>query len=135
MTTYVPIITEIGTLRGRDAVYLDSVAISDHQNTLTLCGEFNCSLASKPPRAKWQAYRVRFSGLLALQMIELDTWESLQEGRWTETSFDEVVDSSWLARMHGKASNKHRHFVFQTYDHVFEMICTSYELELKEARA
>jgi len=134
MTTYAPVVTEIGTLRGRDAIYLDSVVISDGQNTLTLCGEFNCSLASKPPDAEWQAYQVRFSEVLALQMCELDTWESLQDRRWPETSFDEVVDSPWLARMRGKVSKMHRHYVFQTYDQVFEVICTSYELELKEIR-
>ena len=63
-------------------------------------------------------------------MTELDAWEALQEGHWPETSFDEVVDSPWVARMQGTVAVAIRHFVFQTYDEVFEILCTTYQLEL-----
>jgi hypothetical protein len=84
---------------------------------------------------KWQDYSIRFSGVLAFQMVELDTWDSMQRGGWPETSFDEVINSSWLAGMRGKVKPVHRHFLFQTYDQVFEVICQSYELEMKGTHA
>ena len=93
--------------------------------------------ASKPPSppAKWQAYAIQFSGVLTFQGTELDTWESLQGGRFPETSFDEIIDSPWIASMAGKIRPQHRHFVLQTYDRVFEIVCTSYDLQLKQLRA
>ena len=140
MSQFVPISTEIGTLFGRDAIYLDSVSLSDKSNTLELAGEFNCPLASKPPPppVKWQAYRIQFCGVLALRVTELDTWESTQGGRWPKTSFDEVTESAWLAQLRSpmsKVTPGHRHFIFQTYDDVFEVICTSYRLDMKGTRA
>jgi hypothetical protein len=135
MPQFIPITTEIGTLFGRDAIFLDSVSLSDNCNTLELSGEFNCSLASKPPPspAKWQAYKIQFCGVLAFRVTELDTWESTQGGRWPKTSFDEVTESEWLAQLRSPMSAvkpEHRHFIFQTYDYVFEVICTSYKLDM-----
>jgi len=133
MPKYIPIVTEIGTLRGRDAIHLDTVEISDAcRDTLTLCGDFNCALASKRSEEVWQAYQIRFSGMLAMQMTELEAWRPVPEGSWPETAFDEVVDSPWMARMGAQASSEHRHFIFRTYDRVFEVICVTFELELKE---
>jgi len=139
MPQFVPISTEIGTLCGRDAIYLDGVAVSDNCNTLELSGEFNCALASKPPPvpARWQAYQLRFRGVLAYQVVELDTWESAAGGSWPESSFDEVSESEWLARIRGPMSRvapQHRHFVFRTYDRVFEVVCTMFELTMKGTR-
>ena len=131
MPQYIPIITEIGTLWGarRDLSRLSKrVPSISHR---LLCRERSI--------APWRRIHQRQSGrltdcvfcdVLALQMTELDTWEALQDGHWTETSSDEVVNSTWLARI--KVTATLRHLVFQTYDHVFEVLCTRYELELGE---
>lgn len=135
MPKYVPIITKIGTLKGRDAIFLDRVTMSERCNTLRLAGEINCNLASKSTKAGHQAYQIRFHGILAFQMIELESWDPSPKRKSSRySSFDEVIDSAWLARLHGKVSPNYRHFIFQTYDHVFEVLCMTFELELKGIR-
>ena len=136
MSKYVAISTPIGILRGRNAIYLDAATLSNNCSTLELSGEFNCHLASKPlTNTRWQRYRIAFHNVIALQMIELDTWESLPQGSEGESCFDECIDSAWLAQMGGKATAEHRHFVVWTYDDVFGVICKGYELTMLAARA
>lgn len=144
MSRPIPISTEIGIVSGRDAIYLHSIDVPD-QCTLELSGEFNCALASKPPPppTEWQAYRIRFDDVIAFQAVELDTWEALQHHEMSApaSSFYEVTGSRWLARMRdpngpeSKAEPEHRHLVFQTYDLVFEVVCTNYKLDMKGTRA
>jgi len=133
MSQFVPVSTEIGTLSGRDAIYLTSVSFPDRCNTVEVSGEFNCALASKPLAAtgKWQAYTIRFCNVLALRVTELAAWESTQGGKWPKTSFDEVIESEWLAQLRSSENPELHHFILQTYDDVFEVICAGYELDMK----
>src|SRR4051794_7245822 len=121
---YIPQKTLIGELYGRDAIYLDTVVVSDCCNTLELAGEFNCTLATIPQQAKWHRFCIRFSGVVALQVSELDAWCVSVKGEWPLSSFDEVEESSWKASFAGATSlviNEHRHYCFATYDRVFDV--------------
>ena len=128
--------TEIGILRGRDCIYLDSLSMQDG-STVVLEGTVNTEIVRefKPPRDMPKsgelAYRLSFAGVLALQMFELDTWESQADDYYdafSDSSFEEVLDSSWLGSLRGKVTAEHRHFAVQTYDDVVEVICRGYDL-------
>lgn len=125
MNKYISIQTEIGTLRGRDCIYLDEVRIQDGQNTLVLIGVINGDLCSKQQLGVEIPYELKFTGVLALKMVELDSWDCV-----SESSFDEIKNSTWLQTLDGKVKSHHRHFLIQTYDEVFEVVCCRYEFKI-----
>lgn len=118
---YRPIETPIGTLFGRDAVYLDKFEYDLH-SVLRLSGEFNGKLGSKPVDG-FIDYLLIFSGVLAFKVIELDSWDFD-----SASSFDEVVDSGWCKALGGKITSAHKHYLFQTYDDVIEVVATKFTL-------
>jgi hypothetical protein len=124
----VAIETPYGVLYGRDTIFLDSMDVSQGMNVVELRGELNVA-ASADERD--QPYIFRFTGVMALQWVELDSWEG--EG---VSSFDEVLDSPWIAALGGKVDpSRHRHFHIQTYDEGFEIVCGGMTCEYPDARA
>ena len=69
-------------------------------------------------------YELFFTGVLALKMIELDSWDFE-----CASSFDEILESEWIAELGGKVSSDDKHVFVQTYDDIFEVICSSYEFK------
>ena len=120
--------TPIGILNGRDAIYLDEVNLREGKNTLCLQGEFNGKLASKVNSAGFIKYRMIFKRMVAMKMVELDSWDWRKEK--SESSFDEDTESYWIKELGGKISSGHRHFCIQTYDQVFDVVCEDYEIEM-----
>jgi hypothetical protein len=118
---YRPIETEIGILNGRDAIYLDSFEYELH-GLLRLSGEFNGRLASKPVD-KFVKYVLTFNNVLAFKVIELDSWDYE-----SASSFDEIVDSEWCRTLGGKITPHHKHYLFQTYDDVIEVVADKFTL-------
>ena len=119
MNKHVPIQTKLGILRGRDCIYLDKANFNDGMNTFILKGDINGNLCSKERLGEEIPYKAIFRGVLALKMVELDSWDCN-----SESSFDEIVDSSWIKSLGGKVTESHHHFLIQTYDEVFEIVCT-----------
>ena len=71
--TAVPVETSVGTISGRNGIYLDSVVYTLCPDTLTLAGELNASLCSNGPKSgKWIPYTIRFDSVMYLQIVELD---------------------------------------------------------------
>jgi len=120
-----PIKTEIGFLKGRDAIYLDKFDVAIQPATLELEGSFNGKLASKPTN-EWIDYSIIFSGVLAFKVIELDLWDFS-----SASSFDEVINSEWRSKLNGKVSPENKHYLIQTYDYVVEVICERFLLTIK----
>ncbi len=128
MNIYIPIDTELGILSGRDCIYLDKVDLTNGTNTLKLSGEINGNLCSQKRSGLFIPYQFTFSGVLALKMIELDSWDFL-----SESSFDEIKKSTWLKKLDGKVNpSEHKHYIIQTYDEVFEVICNKFKFEINE---
>ena len=124
MATNVAVDTPVGTLSGRDCIYLDDISFGDDANTLILKGELNGSLCSNAALGSTYSYVATFHGLMAIEMLELDSWN------WSgESSFDEVQHSEWVARLGGKVTSEHRHLLFQTYDLVFNIVCSRFDFE------
>ena len=124
MQHHISVETPLGILRGRDCIFLNKIAFENGTNTLVLNGEITGSLCN-PENDKDIPYRLSFSGLLALKMIELDSWDYVGE-----SCFDEVIESDWMHSLGGKVTPKHHHFLLQTYDDVFEVVCEKYDLKI-----
>jgi hypothetical protein len=120
-----PIETDLGRLAGRDCIYLDGFAFEDGTSTLVLDGSINGNLCSIRQARRFVPYTLRFRGVLAIKMVELDSCD------WDfESSFDEVRDSVWIRSLGGKITAAQRHFFVQTYDYVFDVVCDGYEFEV-----
>ncbi len=116
-----PIETPYGILRGRDAIYLDRVVVADCTRTIILEGAVS-RVTGQPLNVDFSGYSLRFSGVLAFRCVELDSthWD------W-DASFEEILDSDWVRTLGGKVTLKHRHFFFQTYDDVFDIVCDRFD--------
>jgi len=120
-----PIITEIGKIWGRDAIYLDEMKMINEM-TFQLSGEITNPIEKK--------YIITFKEVHLFKMIELDFDETEYK-----SSFDIVENSTQLKNMikiddaeHiGKIDSSFKHYVFRTYDTVFEIIGKEYESILK----
>jgi hypothetical protein len=128
MSLHVPIETSLGRFYGRDCIYLDRASFEDSAASFVLEGSINGNLCTEKRPGDFIPYRLRFFGVLALRMVELDSCD------WAfESCFDEVRDSDWVRSLGGKVTADHRHFFVQTYDSVFEVVCENYELETSDA--
>ena len=98
MATYVAVDTAVGTLSGRDCIFLDDISFGDaNANTLILSGELNGNLCSNADLGSTFSYVATFHGVMALEMLELDSWS------WSgESSFDEVQHSVGSQSLVGK---------------------------------
>lgn len=124
-----PIETKIGVLKGRDAIYLDTF---DYDGSdLFVRGMMNGNLASNTTERDI-FYSIRFRGVLALQVLELDSWFHLGWSSNRESSFDEVINSRWQASLGGKVMPEHQHYSFATYDDIIDVVCHGFELCLRK---
>ena len=122
-----PIQTTLGTIFGRDANYLDKFDYNFERSELTLLGSINGHLSSSKID-KWIDYELRFSGVIAFINYNIDSWDYD-----SESSFDEVVNSDWMKILDQKVTPSHKHFLFQTYDDVIEIVCGTFQLTIKES--
>ena len=128
MNTCLPVIDPIGTIFGRDAIYLDKVEFLRRTVELVLCGQLNSSLCSGAVAgsAKFIPYEIKFSGVVATRHVTLELWNGP-----SSSSLDEVLDSTWIAELQAGlgadqvfySNRKVRHYCVQTYDDVFEVVC------------
>jgi hypothetical protein len=124
---YVAVVTPLGELHGRDAIFLNEVIVG--RNVLKLRGEFNGGLISRPQEDDI-GYTLAFNGLVAFSMTTLDACSE-----FGVSSFDEILNSKWLqirrnVRPDALDYNGLRHFFVQTYDDVFSIVSRGYELLL-----
>lgn len=128
-----PIITEAGKIYGRDAIFLDKVNVINEM-TFELIGGFNGNLCSNLQDDIEQKYKITFEGVHLFKMIELD-FEEVEY----QSSFDLIENSKQISKMismdtkyHiGKIDETYKHFIFRTYDAVFEIIGRDFKLELE----
>jgi hypothetical protein len=130
METVKPVQMEIGELHGRDAVHLDS--FSQRAQTLIFGGEIDgraCRVGVQ--KRAWLRYQLSFFGVLAYDCRELDIC------RWSVvSSFDKVEGSEWLRELRLEARAREcklgdiHHYVLSTYDFVFRIAASRFELEI-----
>lgn len=115
---YIPVQTNIGTISGRNAIYLDEYTHSIKDRCLILHGEITGSLASNA-KDEWIPYTLKFIDVVDFLIEDLDVF-GFKAG---VSSFDEIL-----------SKGKRTGFLVRTYDHVFQVECGSYELELMEKK-
>lgn len=140
MPSRLPIRTPVGLLTYRDCIYLESVQLPN-LNSLVLAGELNASVISEyHAPLGWESaadlpFQMQFHSVLGFQMLELDTWfdQNASDTSRTESSFDEILDSAYIATMKGQGTKlgpSHRHYQCFTYDNVFDIVATSFTLQM-----
>ena len=133
----VPVETSVGTISGRNGIYLDSVVYTLCPDTLTLAGELNASLCSNGPKSgKWIPYTIRFDSVMYLQIVELDldTQELVHQSSFDLMQYSQLVASLRTADRDNKITPEHKHFSFCTYDRIFEIVSIGYDLDVGEPR-
>lgn len=123
MEVIVPELTKHGVIKGRSALFLDRITFP-HENQLILAGEINASEGD-------EEYEIKFDDIIYLSMIELDFYT-----RTDPSSFGTIVNSTLLSKFReldhsAKVDDAHKHFFFCTYDTVFEIIASSYQLTFR----
>jgi hypothetical protein len=129
----VPIITEVGKIWGRDAIFLDKVNVID-ECTFELVGQFNGTLCSNLKGTGYRNYEIIFKHVHFFKMVEFD-FDEIEY----QSSFDIIENSKQILKMLkedktngiGKIDNTYQHYVFRTYDTVFEIIGKSFQFTVK----
>lgn len=120
--------TRFGTLHQRSATFLRAIEYPSGTSTMVLSGRFYGSGCRPVPLSGWFRYRLCFEGIVAQQVLELDSWLGfLDHEGYQKSSLYELVDSTWLADLRRP---EHRHFVFRSYDEAFELLATTCAIEL-----
>jgi len=121
MEAFVPEQTKHGIIKGRDALFLDKIKIIN-ENQLVLSGDINTYGGTD------EKYVIKFNYILYMNMIELD----FAEGRGA--NFGSIINSKLLKKFSildsaRKLTDAHKHYYFCTYDIVFEVVASGYELK------
>jgi hypothetical protein len=127
-----PIITEVGLIYGRDAIFLDKVNFINEE-TFELLGEFSGSLCENLNDNNDVKFKIVFKNVHLFKMTELDFDEVEYK-----SSFDEIENSIQINKMIEidnqnnikKIDKTYKHYIFRTYDTVFEIIGKDYSLEI-----
>jgi hypothetical protein len=144
-----PIETEVGFITGRDAIFLDTLKMVT-ESEFCIAGGLMGTHCSKIDEDIEIKFSITFKGVLLFKMLELDF-----DDYPYASCFDLIENSSKLAAMRkrcnvigiGKMDSGmnsqgkychdiyHQHFIFRTYDTVFEIIAQSYDLVIGEPEA
>jgi hypothetical protein len=132
--TLIPIETSIGQLNGRDAIFLDDISFDYSKHKVTFKGEFNCSLCSNYLGNKdFILYELIFQNVYDFKMTELDNYIE-GDNIETKSSFGFVEDSPLIKGIIKKVGKRlpmdSKHFILQTYDDVFDIVATDFELKI-----
>lgn len=127
-----PIITEVGLIYGRDAIYLSNVNFINEE-TFELLGEFSGSCCEYLSDTIDVKFEIVFNNVHLFKMTELDFNEVEYK-----SSFDLIENSNTLSKMLKvdtqnnikKIDKTYNHYIFRTYDTVFEIIGKDYSLKI-----
>jgi hypothetical protein len=125
-----PIITDIGIISGRDAIYLDLVEHKD--NVLTFYGEINSDLLNIKDIGNddFIKYTLNFYDVIFYQCYELDLYSL----NLLKSSFDSIKNSKLIEELNSrkieKITNEHKHYRLATYDYIYEIISSKYILKI-----
>ncbi len=115
------IVTKIGEIRGRDAIYLDKVTTTLNPLELGFKGSFNAALCDAYDGEKeFIDYDIRFSSVREYRLHDNKNYDSALA---RHSSFDVVLDEN---------DSRYNMFIFSTYDYTFEIFCEDYILDFIE---
>jgi len=125
MSRNIPIVTTLGVINGRNAIYLDDIKQSFSPNQLLFIGEINGKLCSNNTSGhRWYSYEVCFNLIQAYDCRELEICKLN-----TESSFDEIMHSELIAELK-LAGKGYKHYILSTYDYVYSIVSKGFELKI-----
>ena len=118
--------TELGILKGRDAIYMD--CFRQEYNQIEIIGEINGSLTDVR-RNEWIKFLLSFSDVSAFESREIDicNWSCV-------SSFDKVVESVWLQELGLAKMPNRQHFQVSTYDSMIRLAAGGFRISFGESR-
>jgi hypothetical protein len=124
------IITELGVICGRDAIFLDKINFTSTSN-VELIGEINSVLCSiKMSEERYIPYKFLFKSIYYFNMVELDvSYSNILRNVNVSSSLIEVEESELLERIKEVRGLDLRHLIICTYDEIFEIACEEFEME------
>ena len=131
-----PIHTAVGTIFGRDAIFLDWM--TQDGPVYSFSGELNGNLCSAGESAdKYIPFQIAFHDVRALHCWELDVYP--RQAELVVASFHVVENSAWVRSLcetceRDETLRTLSHYVFGTYDHIYELAAQRFELTLGDAR-
>lgn len=137
MEKFVPIeVKTLGILYGRDSVFLD-LTQQNKRNDLIFTGFISSKLNTRGINERnWFPYQLTFKQVLAYFSCEVDTYENLTaDGQLEPSSFNLVTKSDWLKSLPIRAGydkTAYQHYNLFTYDRVYNIIATDYEMVIAE---
>ena len=129
MQKFIPIETPLGILQGRDCIYLDDLNQNQY-NYLTFKGEFSTYSIEEP---HFLPYTLTFHSCISYFACELDTYINLSKDP-VKASFVLIENSKWLKKLpirEDYPKSHYKHYRIYTYDVVYDIIATGYELKLE----
>lgn len=121
--------TSIGYITaGRDAIYVDS--IEQKNSTLTFKGDINSRFcAPEYQKCQWYSFQLIFKNVKIYKCENIDVYPWKE---WdSEWAFSEVMNSEWYAE-YGMEKDIYRHFIFETYDYIYFVLCKNFEIVITE---
>lgn len=125
-----PVITSLGKIYGRDAIFLKSLEFIN-ETTIKLRGNFNGDLCEKINEDK--NYEIVFQDIISFKMIEFDF-----DTKPYKSSFVYIENSIELKKLIkidkeefiNKINDSFKHYIFRAYDSSFEIIAKDFHLSL-----
>lgn len=112
--------TELGIIKGRDSIYLDKITFIK-EDELTLSGEFNSDKGDRK-------FEMNFKGVVFLLTVELDFDKRGQMESLATVENSERIKEFKRLDHSSKINDRHRHYYVRTYDTVFEIVSSGFEL-------
>lgn len=122
---------EFGFISGRDAIFLDE--FQQNYDKCIFKGEFNNRLIEISQKNKeYIPYMIEFHDVIFYQCYKLDFYENEPK---MASSFDIVENSDIVQKLKtyrnsSKITGAHKHYVFQTYDYVYDIVAENYYLKV-----
>ena len=126
-----PVATSVGTLYGRDTLFLEAIDFDYGRRRLTLQCVVSSNGCSNAPQGRDHACRITLDSVYCMKMTELDTWNGPRN-----SCLLLVRESAWIAKLNAIAGQSRidptgfRHYIVQTYDHVFDVVAQGLEFEV-----
>lgn len=120
--------TVVGILQGRNALYLDEAKQTFSPPLIAFKGVLSAPRCSNYQGAeRFPIYEASFADCRYFTCVEIDRYKN---EKYLTSSFDLVLNSDLLESL--KLSGSHQHYIFATYDFIYEIVATNFTLTVAQ---
>jgi hypothetical protein len=117
---------EIGLIKGRDGIYMDSLEVVD--KTIKITGDINCQLCSIHHDARWIKFNLIFKQVIYHKLLEPECFSYISK---YESNIAEEKGSELIMK-YGIENKKH--YIVLTYDYCLEVVASEIEMRIISKR-